>query len=106
MKKGTWIDGKRVYIPSMHASLRSWLLWSLPIILAALAVYLWPALHADFVSVDDGLLITKNMAVHELTLASLTYNFTHYDPELYIPLTFLSYRLEYLFLACSRGSII
>lgn len=81
----------------MHASLRSWLLWSLPIILAALAVYLWPALHADFVSVDDGLLITKNMAVHELTLASLTYNFTHYDPELYIPLTFLSYQLEYLF---------
>lgn len=81
----------------MQSSRLSWLWWSLPIILAVLAVYLWPALHADFVSVDDGLLITKNMAVHELTLASLMYNFTHYDPELYIPLTFLSYQIEYAF---------
>jgi protein O-mannosyl-transferase len=62
--------------------------------LAAAVLYLWPATHHDFVSLDDSLLITKNPAVMEISGRSLKYIVTHYDPELYIPLTFFSYQID------------
>lgn len=48
-----------------------------------------------FVSLDDTLLITRNAAVHELTVRSVRHIFTSYDPELYVPLTLLSYQVEH-----------
>lgn len=64
------------------------------IILAAFLVYL-PHLGNEFVSLDDGLLITKNPASQELTWRSVSYVFSSYDPELYIPVTFLTYQIEH-----------
>src|SRR3989344_8931284 len=54
------------------------------------------SLFNDFVRLDDGILITENPAVQEISPSSLAWIFTHYDPELYIPLTFLSYQFDYL----------
>jgi tetratricopeptide (TPR) repeat protein len=51
--------------------------------------------HA-FLPFDDDLLITKNALLRDLGLTSIFGSFTRYDPELYIPLTFLSYQLDVL----------
>ncbi len=72
-----------------------WLLLLFPPV-AALLLYAEPALVHEFVTLDDGLLITKNPAVMAMTPQTLWYVFTHYDPELYIPLTFLSYQVDHL----------
>ena len=53
------------------------------------------SLHNGFVRWDDGLLIYENSGVMEISPASLTRIFTTYDPELYIPLTLLSYQIDY-----------
>lgn len=60
-----------------------------------LAVY-GKSLWNDFVRWDDGLLIFENTAVRTPSLRSLRTFFTTYDPELYIPLTFVTYQLTYL----------
>ncbi len=49
-----------------------------------------------FVRWDDGLLIYENPAIRSITPATLKTIFTTYDPELYIPLTFMSYQIDYL----------
>ena len=59
------------------------------------AVYLPGVFRNAFVTLDDTLLITKNIAVQGLTLEHLRMIFTTYDPELYVPLTLLSYQIEY-----------
>jgi len=53
------------------------------------------SLKNDFVRWDDGLLIYENNAVREMSLSSFKTIFTTYDPELYIPLTLLSYKFDY-----------
>ena len=53
------------------------------------------SLGNTFVRWDDGLLIYENPAVMEMTPASLLRVFTTYDPELYIPLTLLTYQIDY-----------
>ena len=47
-----------------------------------------------FVNLDDPLLVTENSHVTTVSLQNIGYVFTHFDPELYIPLTFLSYQAE------------
>jgi protein O-mannosyl-transferase len=54
------------------------------------------SLGNDFVRWDDGLLIYENPIVREISPWSVTSAFTTYDPELYIPLTLLSYQFDYL----------
>jgi hypothetical protein len=50
----------------------------------------------DFVNWDDGTLVYANPIVMELTgWSALKAAFTSYDPELYIPLTFLTYQIEH-----------
>ncbi|TSC58692.1 MAG: hypothetical protein Greene041619_402 [Candidatus Peregrinibacteria bacterium Greene0416_19] len=61
----------------------------------ALLVY-GRSLGNDFVRWDDGLLIFENPAVRSFSLSSLRTIFTSYDPELYIPFTFLAYQFDYL----------
>lgn len=63
----------------------------------ALLIYGQSLLGNDFIhNFDDGLLITMNPAVQGITWDNLRYIFTHFDPELYIPLTFFSFQLNYL----------
>jgi protein O-mannosyl-transferase len=59
-----------------------------------IAVY-GKSLSNGFVRWDDGLLIYENPGVMEMSPASLTRIFTTYDPELYIPITLLSYQIDY-----------
>ena len=54
------------------------------------------SLGNEFVRFDDGMLITENPAVRVINAASLKAIFTHFDPELYIPLTLMSYQLDFL----------
>ncbi|MDB4978700.1 MAG: hypothetical protein JWM56_886 [Candidatus Peribacteria bacterium] len=61
---------------------------------AGLLVY-GSSLTNDFVRLDDGLLIFENQAVQHVNFTTLKTIFTTYDPELYIPLTFLTYQLDY-----------
>lgn len=61
----------------------------------AAAVY-GPVVTYGFVRWDDALLITDNPAVRTISGWSLAWIFTHFDPELYIPLTFLSYQFDWL----------
>ncbi|MDP6562135.1 MAG: hypothetical protein QF793_04410, partial [Candidatus Peribacteraceae bacterium] len=63
-------------------------------ILIAALVY-GQVLTFDFVALDDGLLIYHNETVQGFSLAHVKEVFTSYDPELYIPLTLLSYMLDY-----------
>ena len=69
------------------------------ILLAILAltalIYLPGVIRNDFVSLDDMLLITNNEHVHGLSPIHIWRVFTSYDPELYVPLTLLSYQMEY-----------
>ena len=53
------------------------------------------SLQNDFVLWDDSLLIYQNPTVQGLTLHNIKRAFTTYDPELYIPLTLLSYQIDY-----------
>lgn len=53
------------------------------------------SLRYDFVRWDDGLLVYENPAVRAITPTTIKHVFTTYDPELYIPLTFLTYQLEF-----------
>lgn len=53
------------------------------------------SLRNDFVRFDDGLLIFENPIVRDVSFSNIGKAFTTYDPELYIPLTFLSYQLDY-----------
>ena len=49
-----------------------------------------------FVTWDDTLLIVDNPSVQSINLQNVKKVFTSYDPELYIPLTFLSYQIDHL----------
>ncbi len=53
-------------------------------------------LTQDFAPLDDDLLITHNLAVRGMTPENMKTIFTTYDPELYIPLTFVSYQINYM----------
>jgi len=55
-----------------------------------------PSLRNGFVGLDDRLLATENPIVIHPSLRSVAKAFTSYDPELYIPVTILSYQAEFL----------
>lgn len=55
------------------------------------------SLQNDFVLWDDSLLIYQNPTIQGLTFHNIKRAFTTYDPELYIPLTLLSYQIDYVF---------
>jgi Tfp pilus assembly protein PilF len=60
------------------------------------AIYGYAVFHSDFVRWDDGMLVFENPAIRQISPSTLKFIFTTYDPELYIPLTFLSYQVDYL----------
>lgn len=65
------------------------------IVAACLLVYA-PSLRNDFVLWDDPLVLYSNPIAKGPTLQNIIGAFTSFDPELYVPLTVLSYQLEYL----------
>lgn len=54
-----------------------------------------PSLGNEFQAHDDTLLITRNPTAQGLTFTNIKQAFTTFDPELYIPLTLLTYQTEY-----------
>lgn len=68
--------------------------WPLVLVLFLTAAVYSLSLKNGFVNVDDPLLVTENRYVQEASLAHVAYVFTHFDPELYIPITFLTFQLE------------
>lgn len=54
------------------------------------------SLGNDFVHFDDDILVFENPAIQEMSPASIQWIFTHYDPELYVPLTFISYQIDHM----------
>ncbi|MFA6039618.1 MAG: tetratricopeptide repeat protein [Candidatus Peribacteraceae bacterium] len=60
----------------------------------ALLVY-GRSLTNDFVPFDDDILVSRNPVIRELSPRSIRKAFTMFDPELYIPLTFLTFQVEY-----------
>lgn len=58
-------------------------------------VYGRAVLQSEFVRWDDGMLVYENPAIREISPSTVKYIFSTYDPELYIPLTFLSYQIDY-----------
>lgn len=52
------------------------------------------SLGNGFVNLDDPLLVTENPHVQQASIANISYVFSHFDPELYIPVTFVTYQLE------------
>ncbi|TSC78899.1 MAG: hypothetical protein G01um101425_907 [Candidatus Peregrinibacteria bacterium Gr01-1014_25] len=80
--------------------------WWIPalFIAVALAVY-GQSLGNALVLWDDTYLIARNPLLRSISLTSLRHIFTSYDPELYIPLTFLSYQIDY-FLAGPSATMV
>jgi tetratricopeptide (TPR) repeat protein len=70
-------------------------LLSILLVVLAIAAFGWGVLHAQFISLDDGILITSNGTVQIFNIHSIWHAFTSYDPELYVPLTLFSYQLEH-----------
>jgi len=54
-----------------------------------------PSLSNEFVTYDDNLLIYRNPNVLEFSPQTLRAVFTTFDPELYVPVTLLSYQVEW-----------
>ncbi len=53
------------------------------------------SLWNNFIGLDDPYVIYNNLAIREISLATLKHIFTTYDPELYTPLTFFTFQLNY-----------
>ncbi len=54
------------------------------------------SLSNDFIGLDDPYVIYNNLAIREISPATIKHFFVTYDPELYTPLTFLTFQLNYL----------
>ena len=78
----------------MFKTSEKWLIW---LLLAAISFAVFgQSINDQFHMLDDPYLVVNNLAAHGPTPANLVTAFTSYDPELYIPLTLLSYQLNYL----------
>lgn len=67
------------------------------LLLAGLSVCtFFGVLQNDFVRWDDDLLVYENVHVQEFSIENVVWAFTHFDPELYIPLTFLTFQVDWL----------
>lgn len=69
--------------------------WMIGGVLALTLLLYMPAVRYPFLPFDDDVLVTKNPITHGLTRENIHAAFTTFDPELYIPLTFLSFQTDY-----------
>ncbi len=68
--------------------------WPLILLLIITTVLYARSIGNGFVSLDDPLLVTENRMVTEPSLRHVFDAFRSFDPELYVPLTFLSFQAE------------
>lgn len=64
--------------------------------LATLLLVYGASLTNNFIGLDDPYVVYNNLAIREITPATIKHIFTTYDPELYTPLTFFTFQLNYL----------
>ncbi len=83
----------RDFLPALPDK-RSAIAGAVLIVAACLLAYA-PSLRNDFVMWDDPLVLYSNPIAKGITPHNLKAAFTTYDPELYVPLTVLSYQIEY-----------
>lgn len=69
-----------------------WAPWLAGLLLLTFFTYA-ASFNNAFVRFDDNVLIYQNPAITHLSFQNLWFIFTHFDPELYIPLTFLTYQM-------------
>jgi len=70
---------------------------SLSAVVLITAIAFYPSLNNGFPNWDDGAYLTENAAVRELSWQSIKTMFTSFYVACYLPLTILSYALEYHF---------
>lgn len=63
---------------------------------AALLIIYGSSLSNGFIALDDPYVIYNNVSIRSITPATIKHIFTTYDPELYTPLTFFSFQINYL----------
>lgn len=71
--------------------------WQLALIVVLTAILYAPSLLHGFAPIDDAALILENPLITKQSWASLYGIFTSFDPELYLPLTLLTFKTEYFF---------
>lgn len=82
----TRVHQKSIYrIPASHVNVA---------LVVLVFVAFGPFIGNPFVSLDDNYLIYNNPAVQNMTWNNIVSVFTSYDPQLYIPFTFLSWQLN------------
>lgn len=74
---------------------RFWL-FLIPAIAAGVALAFGASFFHDFAPIDDYALIVHNLAIRKPSMESVAWFFTHFDPELYIPLTYISFGIDHL----------
>jgi tetratricopeptide (TPR) repeat protein len=72
-----------------------WVLFLVGAVVLAVFLAFGRSLFQGFAPLDDQFLIVGNLAVRGFTYESLRLAFTTYDPELYIPLTILSFQANF-----------
>lgn len=78
----------------MQTERQHYFIASILFVAGALLIY-GSSLRNGFVHFDDDLLVLENPLIREFSSQTIRGAFTSYDPELYIPLTILSYQIEY-----------
>ena len=81
--------------PTHRAFSRGQLALGAALILVVTAIALYPALRNGFTNWDDDLMVTKNPKVFHLSATGIKTIFTTFDVSTYVPLTILSYAVEY-----------
>lgn len=81
----------------MHTVTKSALAVSLSAVILITALAFYPSLNNGFPNWDDGAYLTKNAAVRELSGLSIKTMFSSFYVACYLPLTILSYAVEYHF---------
>ena len=70
-------------------------LWLCLVFFAIAFVTYGHSISSDFVSWDDIALIVENQDVKQINARTVSHVFSSYDPELYIPITFMSYQIDH-----------
>jgi tetratricopeptide (TPR) repeat protein len=75
----------------------------LALIVGFTAITLYPVLRNGFTNWDDDLMVTKNQKVFNLSSSGVRTIFTAFDVSTYVPLTILSYAVEYRLAGLNPG---
>ena len=85
------------WIVMMHSVTKSALAVSLSAVILITALAFYPSLNNGFPNWDDGAYLAENAAVRELSGNSIKTMFSSFYVACYLPLTILSYAIEYHF---------